>query len=86
MENRVHAVHGCARHARFSQVRLDEIDFALGQWLTQIIQVAAAEIVRDAHFCAARQQLIRQSRSDKRSATRYQNTFPRPESFRRLHF
>ena len=64
MKDGIHAFHRGARHARFAQVRLDEFDFAVGDVLVDLSQMPAGQIVDDAHFRAACQQLIRQRRTD----------------------
>src|SRR5438128_2150411 len=80
MKHRIHAIHRGARHSRFSEISLNEINCSLGQWSAQIIQVTAREVVHDPDFCAPREQLIGKRRTDKRSTASNQISLSRPES------
>src|SRR5262249_21699730 len=49
MEHGVDAVHGGARDPRFAKVGLEEIGAAVAEQASDVVQVAAGEVVDDAH-------------------------------------
>src|SRR5260370_7220530 len=83
MEHGVDALHRGASHTGFPQIGLQKIDFARGEMLANVAEMAAAQIIDNANFfCASRQQLIGKRRSDEPPSPPYKTTLSRPHSIR----
>ena len=86
MKNRVDALHRGAGHARLPQIGLQKIDFAGTEVLPNVGEMAAGQIIDNAHlFRASYQQLVGKRGANERHSARYENRLSHPKSVRRRH-
>src|SRR5690348_10854178 len=85
MKNRVHALHGCARNARFTQVCVGKLNLSRRDMSLDVVAMPARQIIDDSNLCAAREKMIRKRRADERSPSRHQDKLSSPKILRRRH-
>jgi hypothetical protein len=85
MKHRVHTLHCGPGHTGLAQIGLEKINFAAAEMLPNISKVAARQVIHNADFRAAREQLVGKRRADEGSSPGNQRKFPAPNNFSRRH-
>jgi hypothetical protein len=73
MKYRMDSLHRCARDARFAQIGANEFNVSRGDVAGNVAKMPARQIVNDANFRAALNELIGKGRTDKRRSSCNQN-------------